>query len=149
MPNASPPTVKIVRFHQTGGPEVLQLDELPLPEPAAGEVRVRVKAIGLNRADVMFRMGKYLVDPNLPRSSVTKPLELLKPSARMWTGAGSARPSALSPLFWSAPMASTVRSRLSRLTLLRFTPTSSHTRRGPASGCSTSPSTARLFIKAT
>ena len=66
MPNASPPTVKIVRFHQTGGPEVLQLDELPLPEPAAGEVRLRVKAIGLNRADVMFRMGKYLVDPNVP-----------------------------------------------------------------------------------
>ena len=66
MPTVSPPTVKIVRFHQTGDPEVLQLDELPLPEPAAGEVRLRVKAIGLNRADVMFRMGKYLVDPNIP-----------------------------------------------------------------------------------
>jgi NADPH:quinone reductase-like Zn-dependent oxidoreductase len=58
--------VRIVRFHQTGGPEVLQLDELPLPDPAAGEVRLRVKAIGLNRAEVMFRMGKYLVEPKLP-----------------------------------------------------------------------------------
>ena len=66
MPNAFPPTVKIVRFHQTGGPEVLQLDELPLPEPAPGEVRLRVKAIGLNRAEVMFRMGRYLVEPSLP-----------------------------------------------------------------------------------
>jgi NADPH:quinone reductase-like Zn-dependent oxidoreductase len=66
MPDASPTTVKIVRFHQTGGPEVLQLDELPLPDPGAGEVRLRVKAIGLNRAEVMFRMGKYLVDPSLP-----------------------------------------------------------------------------------
>jgi NADPH:quinone reductase-like Zn-dependent oxidoreductase len=66
MPNAAPVTVKIVRFHQTGGPEVLQLDELPLPEPAAGEVRLRVKAIGLNRAEVMFRMGRYLVQPELP-----------------------------------------------------------------------------------
>src|ERR1035441_6952979 len=61
MPNRAPATVRIVRFHQTGGPEVLQLDEFPLPDPAAGEVRLRVKAIGLNRAEVMFRMGRYLI----------------------------------------------------------------------------------------
>ncbi len=61
-----PSTVKIVRFHQTGGPEVLQFDELPLPEPSEGEVRLRVKAIGLNRAEVMFRMGRYLEQPELP-----------------------------------------------------------------------------------
>jgi NADPH:quinone reductase-like Zn-dependent oxidoreductase len=60
------PNVRIVRFHRTGGPEVLQLDEFPLPEPAAGEVRLRVKAIGLNRAEVMFRQGRYLMDPVLP-----------------------------------------------------------------------------------
>jgi NADPH:quinone reductase-like Zn-dependent oxidoreductase len=59
-------TATIVRFHQIGGPEVLKLDELPLPEPGAGEVRLRVKAIGLNRAEVMFRLGKYLVRPILP-----------------------------------------------------------------------------------
>jgi NADPH:quinone reductase-like Zn-dependent oxidoreductase len=60
------PNVKIVRFHELGGAEVLKLDELPLPEPGAGEVRLRVKAIGLNRAEVMFRMGRYLVQPKLP-----------------------------------------------------------------------------------
>jgi NADPH:quinone reductase-like Zn-dependent oxidoreductase len=59
-------TVKIVRFHRTGGADVLQLDDMPLPEPAAGEVRIRVKAIGLNRAEVMFRMGQYLSEPVLP-----------------------------------------------------------------------------------
>ena len=59
-------TVKIVRFHQTGGAEVLQLDVMALPEPGAGEVRLKVKAIGLNRAEVMFRMGQYLVAPVLP-----------------------------------------------------------------------------------
>jgi NADPH:quinone reductase-like Zn-dependent oxidoreductase len=59
-------TAKIVRFHQLGGPEVLQLDEVPLPEPGSGEVRLRVKAIGLNRAEVVFRQGRYLVAPILP-----------------------------------------------------------------------------------
>jgi NADPH:quinone reductase-like Zn-dependent oxidoreductase len=59
-------TVTIVCFHKTGGPEVLQLDQVPLPEPGPGEVRLRVKAIGLNRAEVMFRMGRYLVNPVVP-----------------------------------------------------------------------------------
>ncbi|MBW4039596.1 MAG: zinc-dependent alcohol dehydrogenase family protein [Acidobacteria bacterium] len=59
-------TAKVVRFHTTGEAEVLQLEELPVPEPAAGEVRIRVKAIGLNRAEVMFRKGQYLVQPKLP-----------------------------------------------------------------------------------
>lgn len=59
-------TVKIVRFHELGEADVLKIDELPLPEPAAGEVRLRVKAIGLNRAEVMFRRGRYLQQPELP-----------------------------------------------------------------------------------
>ena len=50
--------VKIVRFHETGGAEVLKLEEMPLPEPGTGEVRLRVKAIGLNRAEVSFRGGQ-------------------------------------------------------------------------------------------
>jgi NADPH:quinone reductase-like Zn-dependent oxidoreductase len=59
-------TVKIVRFHQTGPAEVLQFDELPLPEPGPGEVRLRVKALGLNRAEIMFRNGQYLETPVTP-----------------------------------------------------------------------------------
>jgi NADPH:quinone reductase-like Zn-dependent oxidoreductase len=59
-------TVKVVRFHKTGPAEVLQFEETPLPVPAAGEVRLRVKAIGLNRAEIMFRNGQYLEDPILP-----------------------------------------------------------------------------------
>jgi NADPH:quinone reductase-like Zn-dependent oxidoreductase len=66
MAQEAPSTVKIVRFHSTGAAEVLQIDDLPLPEPGPGEVRLRVKAIGLNRAEVMFRMGRYLIDPILP-----------------------------------------------------------------------------------
>jgi NADPH:quinone reductase-like Zn-dependent oxidoreductase len=59
-------TVKIVRFHKTGPAEVLQFDELPLPEPGPGEIRLRVKALGLNRAEIMFRNGQYLETPILP-----------------------------------------------------------------------------------
>lgn len=57
---------KIVRFHETGGPEVLKIEELPLVEPREGEVRLKVAAIGLNRAEVMFRQGRYLEPPTLP-----------------------------------------------------------------------------------
>ncbi len=39
-------TAKIVRFHKTGAPNVLQLDVLPAPEPGPGEVLIRVKALG-------------------------------------------------------------------------------------------------------
>ena len=57
---------KIVRFHQVGGPEVLQLEDLPSPTPQKGEVRIRVEAIGLNRAEIMFRSGQYLDQPKFP-----------------------------------------------------------------------------------
>jgi NADPH:quinone reductase-like Zn-dependent oxidoreductase len=59
-------TVKIVRFHQPGGADVLRIEDLPLPEPGPGEVRLRVKAIGLNRAEVMFRNDQYMYKPKLP-----------------------------------------------------------------------------------
>lgn len=57
---------KIVRFHRIGGPDVLQLDELDIGAPKAGEVRIRVRALGLNRAEAMFRSGAYLEAPVLP-----------------------------------------------------------------------------------
>lgn len=57
---------QVVRFHQLGGPEVLQVEELPLQDPQAGEVRIKVQAIGLNRAEAMFRLGQYLEQPEFP-----------------------------------------------------------------------------------
>ncbi len=57
---------KIVRFHETGGPEVLKIEDLPLVEPGKGEVRLKVEAIGLNRAEIMFRKGQYLESPQFP-----------------------------------------------------------------------------------
>ena len=59
-------TAKIVRFRALGGPEVLEIEDLPLSTPGPGEVRLRVEAIGLNRAEVMFRTGHYLEQPDFP-----------------------------------------------------------------------------------
>ncbi|MGA7916466.1 MAG: zinc-dependent alcohol dehydrogenase family protein [Candidatus Acidiferrales bacterium] len=63
MPNE---TAKVVRFHALGGPEVLKIEAEPVPAPGKGEALLRVKAIGLNRAEVMFRQGHYLESPSLP-----------------------------------------------------------------------------------
>lgn len=49
--------VRTIRFHQTGAPEVLQLDNVDLASPAPDEVLVRVAAIGVNRVDVLQRSG--------------------------------------------------------------------------------------------
>lgn len=57
---------KVVRFHELGGPDVLQLEDLDVGEPGAGEVRLRVQAIGLNRAEALFRAGQYLEAARLP-----------------------------------------------------------------------------------
>lgn len=58
---------RVVRFHKTGGPEVLQIDEVPMPDAAAGEVVMKVEAFGLNRAEIMFRCGDYpQYEPELP-----------------------------------------------------------------------------------
>jgi len=50
---------KAVRFHKQGGPEVLQLDEIPVGEPGAGQVRIRHTAIGVNFLDTYQRSGLY------------------------------------------------------------------------------------------
>ena len=57
---------KVVRFHEVGDASVLKIEELPVAEPGEHELRFKVEAIGLNRADVMFRNGAYLEAPEFP-----------------------------------------------------------------------------------
>ena len=56
-----------IRIHAYGGPEVLQLDEVPIAYPGPGEVRLRHTAIGVNFADIHTRNGRYPL-PELPAS---------------------------------------------------------------------------------
>src|SRR5215203_2317097 len=55
----TPPMAKGIRFYETGGPEVLRWESLPVGDPGTGEVRVRHVAVGLNFADTYFRTGLY------------------------------------------------------------------------------------------
>ena len=57
---------RIVRFARYGGPEVLEIRDEPLEEPGEGEVRLKIEAIGLNRAEIMFRNGAYVTTPSFP-----------------------------------------------------------------------------------
>lgn len=49
--------MKAIRVHRPGGPEVLELEDLPVPGPRAGWVRIRVRAFGLNRSELYTRQG--------------------------------------------------------------------------------------------
>src|SRR5690242_3903908 len=57
---------RVVRFHEVGGPEVLRIEEVEVPPPGKGEVQIKIHALGLNRAEVMFRTGRYLLQPRFP-----------------------------------------------------------------------------------
>jgi len=64
--------MKIIQFKAPGGPEVLDLIEVPTPEPKEGEVLVRAAAIGVGMPDVMIRRGTYNWMPPLPATPGTE-----------------------------------------------------------------------------
>ena len=58
--------MRVIRVHRPGGPEALVVEDLPMPVPAPGEVRVLAEAIGVGRPDVLIRQGTYKWMPPLP-----------------------------------------------------------------------------------
>ena len=57
---------KMIRFHQTGRPDVLKVEDALLRGPNAGEVLVRMRALGLSQIDVLWREGSYFEQPEFP-----------------------------------------------------------------------------------
>ncbi|MDX8447644.1 zinc-dependent alcohol dehydrogenase family protein [Mesorhizobium captivum] len=57
---------RVVRFHAHGRAEVLRIEDVEVPPPGLGEVRICVKALGLNRAEASMRRGAYIETPSLP-----------------------------------------------------------------------------------
>ena len=73
--------MKAIRVHQFGGPEVLKLEEVPDPKPAAGQVLVRARAIGINPVETYVREGKYGPKqfPYIPGSDAAGVIESVGP----------------------------------------------------------------------
>src|SRR3954462_4527553 len=70
--------MKAIQIRETGGPEALQLVELPIPAPGPGQVLIRVEAIGLNFIEIYFRKGQYKATmPLVPGSEAAGTIEEL------------------------------------------------------------------------
>ena len=61
---------KAVLFDEFGGPEVLRVGDVEVGEPGKGEVRIRVEAIGVNRAEALYRAGFYFYQPSFPSAGL-------------------------------------------------------------------------------
>lgn len=87
--------MKAIYVREFGAPEVLKLEEIPTPKPAAGQVLVRIKAAGVNPADTYMRSGTYAVKPPLPYTpgsdgagvieAVGEGVKSVKPGDRVYT----------------------------------------------------------------
>jgi len=80
--------MKAVIITHPGGSEVLEIRERPTPQPGVGQIRVRVKASAVNRADILQREGNYPVPPGVPADIIgmeyVGEVDALGPSARLW-----------------------------------------------------------------
>src|SRR5207244_10433753 len=65
--------MRAVTFSRLGGPEVLEVSELPEPQPGPGEVRIRVAAATVNPTDISFRTGRQLTTAQLAEMGVLPP----------------------------------------------------------------------------
>lgn len=87
--------MKAILVREFGGPEVLKLEDVPTPKPAAGEVLVRIHAAGVNPYDTYMRAGTYAIKPPLPYTpgsdgagiveAVGDGVEKVKPGERVYT----------------------------------------------------------------
>jgi NADPH:quinone reductase len=83
-----PSTMQQIDIAQPGPPEVLVLRSVPTPVPAAGEVLIRVRAAGINRADVLQRMGHYPPPPGaspVPGLEIAGTIVEIRPGGKRWS----------------------------------------------------------------
>lgn len=78
--------MKAIRIHETGGPEVMHLEEIETPTPKAGEILIKVAAAGVNYADLAQRAGAYLTRTRTP---TTLGIEIAGNVAALGTGINS------------------------------------------------------------
>jgi len=72
--------MKAIQIHETGGPEVLRLVDLPIPQPGPGQVLIRIESIGVNFVEIYFRKGVYKATlPLTPGTEAAGTVEELGP----------------------------------------------------------------------
>src|SRR5438105_15350607 len=80
--------MRAIAISKPGGPEVLTVVERPAPAPSRGEVRVRIRATAVNRADLLQRMGGYPAPadspPDIPGLEVAGEVDALGPDVARW-----------------------------------------------------------------
>ncbi|MFL5556286.1 MAG: NAD(P)H-quinone oxidoreductase, partial [Gemmatimonadaceae bacterium] len=80
--------MRAVIITRPGGPDVLEVLDRPTPEPGVGQIRVRVRASALNRADLLQREGNYPVPPGSPADisgmEYAGDVDALGPAATLW-----------------------------------------------------------------
>src|SRR6478672_2895702 len=82
-----PSKMRAVEISKPGGPEVLKIGERPLPQPKPNEILVKVAAAGVNRPDVLQRMGLYAVPPDasdLPGLEIAGAVAAVGANVKMW-----------------------------------------------------------------
>src|SRR5215210_2699877 len=84
-----PAEMTAIEIARPGGPEVLRPVRRPVPQPTAGEILVRVEAAGVNRPDVMQRLGRY---PPPPGASDIPGLEIAGTAVSTGLGVGRWQP---------------------------------------------------------
>lgn len=91
---------RTVRFHETGGPEVLRVEDLDPGRPGPGEALIRVDAIGVNRAEALFRRGTY-IEPvkRFPARLGTEAAGVVEAVGPGVTGFGEGQPVSVLPAF--------------------------------------------------
>ncbi|WP_299542186.1 zinc-dependent alcohol dehydrogenase family protein [uncultured Streptomyces sp.] len=90
---------KLVQFDRIGGPEVLALRDVASRAPGAGEVRIRVDAIGLNRAEIMYREGAYFYQPVFPSTLGYEAAGVIEAVGEGVSGFAAGDPVAVVPAF--------------------------------------------------
>ncbi|ALE06198.1 hypothetical protein AL755_13210 [Arthrobacter sp. ERGS1:01] len=90
---------RVIRFHHTGGPEVLTIDNVEVPQAGPGEVRIKPRALGLNQADVMFRTGNHFFVPKFPQGQGLEAAGLIESVGQGVTGLAVGDAVSVAPAF--------------------------------------------------
>src|SRR5579863_9648274 len=88
MAETVPTAMTVIEISQPGGPEVLKPVQRPVPQPAEGEILIRVRAAGVNRPDLMQRQGNYPPPPgasDIPGLEVAGTVAALGAGVTGWT----------------------------------------------------------------